>query len=173
MPFPPVHDQARRAWPRVQTWGLRVTAVATGLAGAEGLVASGYSLQGPTPSLAMPLALAGLGLLVASVMMLIPARAELVEIILGGLAGGSFGVTLAEMSAQAATIQDHYKSLWVPAVLAALLVSFLAFRLEATAKRGDAADAVPNSTAEHDEELRKGVSGGDTETIKRIKELLE
>jgi hypothetical protein len=60
-------------------------------------------------------------------------RSDLVEVILGGLAGGSFGVTLAEMSAQAATIPDHYKSLWVPAALGALLVAFLAFKAQGPA----------------------------------------
>lgn len=37
----------------------------------------------------------------------------------------------------------------------------------------DLIDAVLNPSDEHDEELRKAVSGGDSETIKRIKALLE
>lgn len=37
----------------------------------------------------------------------------------------------------------------------------------------DLVDAALNPTEEHDEELRKAVSGGDSETIKRIKALLE
>jgi len=65
--------------------------------------------------------------------MVVEARSDLVELILGGLAAGAFGVTLAEMSAQAATIDDHYKSLWVPAMLASLLLSYLASR----SPRGD------------------------------------
>jgi H+/Cl- antiporter ClcA len=54
--------------------------------------------------------------------------ADLVEVILGGLAAGTFGVAFAEMSAQAATIEDHYKSLWIPMLLGGLLVAFLACR---------------------------------------------
>ena len=130
--FQSVLDRARRGWPHAQKWGLRLTAIATGVAGVVGISVSPYSLQGPAPSLAAPFAIAGLGLLVAAVLMAIPARSDLIEIIIGGLAGGSFGVTLAEMSAQAATIQDHYKSLWLPAFLAALLVSFLAFRSDSS-----------------------------------------
>ena len=37
----------------------------------------------------------------------------------------------------------------------------------------DLIDAALNPSDEHDEELRKAVTGGDTETIKRIKALLE
>jgi len=37
----------------------------------------------------------------------------------------------------------------------------------------DLVDAVLNPSEKHDEELRKAVSGGDAETIKRIKALLE
>jgi hypothetical protein len=92
------------------------------------LAASAYAQRGDAPSLAAPFALGGLGLAVAGILMALGARSDLVEIILGGLAGGSFGVTLAEMSAQAASIEDHYKSLWVPAAIATLLVLFLAFR---------------------------------------------
>jgi uncharacterized membrane protein YsdA (DUF1294 family) len=60
--------------------------------------------------------------------MLASVRSDLIELILGGLAGGAFGVTLAEMSAQATTVEDHYKSLWVPVALAVLFVAYLAFR---------------------------------------------
>jgi hypothetical protein len=49
-------------------------------------------------------------------------------VILGGLAAGTFGVALAEMSAQAATIEGHYKSLWISMLLGGLLVAFLACR---------------------------------------------
>jgi hypothetical protein len=107
---------------------MRLTSLATVAAAGVALASAAYANGGGTPSLALPFAISGLGLLVAAGLMMNGIRAELVEIILGGLAGGSFGVSLAEMSAQAASIPDHYKSLWVPAVLAALLVSFLAFR---------------------------------------------
>jgi hypothetical protein len=94
----------REGWPRIQLWGARATAAATGFAGAMGIVTAGYALRGSAPSLAPPFAITGIGLVVAAILMVFGARAYRVEIILGGLAGGSFGVTLADMSAQAATI---------------------------------------------------------------------
>jgi hypothetical protein len=125
-------------WPRVRLLGVRVVAIVSGLAGATALVAAESASRGQAPSLAAPFAIAGLGLILAAVLMLMGARSDLVEIILGGLVGGSFGVTLAEMSAQAATIEDHYKSLWVPAGIAALMVLFHAFRGSANQKGGQA-----------------------------------
>jgi len=112
----------------VRSFGFGVTALATGLAAAVGLAASAYAVHGSAPSLAAPFALGGLGLAAAGIFMALRARSDLIEIILGGLAGRSLGVTRAEMSSQAASIEDHYKSLWVPAAIATLLVSFLAFR---------------------------------------------
>lgn len=105
-----------------------MTAIATAVAGLVAAATSAAALQGQAPSLAAPFAMAAVGLLLASGLMFAQVRPDLVELTLGGLAGGSFGVTLAEMSAQAGTIADHYKSLWVPAALAVLLLSFLAFR---------------------------------------------
>jgi hypothetical protein len=64
------------------------------------------------------------------------------------LDASAFGVTLAEMSAQGATIDDHYKSLGVPMLLGSLLVTFLAFptatlRPHVTAREGGLGGAVP------------------------------
>lgn len=123
-----VRGRALQGWLRIRVWGLRATSAATGLAGAIALVAATNAFGGDAPSLATPFALSGLGLFLAAALMAIGVRSDLIEIVLGGLAGGSFGVSLAEMSAQAATVPDHYKSLWLPVVLAALLLSFLAFR---------------------------------------------
>jgi len=128
MPSKFERKRLRKAWPRVRILGLRVTAIATAVAGLVAAATSAAALQGQAPSLAAPFAMAAVGLLLASGLMFAQVRPDLVELTLGGLAGGSFGVTLAEMSAQAGTIADHYKSLWVPAALAVLLLSFLAFR---------------------------------------------
>jgi hypothetical protein len=114
------------AWLRVRRWCLRLAAAPTGLAGAAAVLAGAYPHGGVATSLTVPLALAGIGLLVAAALMLASIRSDLIELILGGLAGGAFGVTLAEMSAQATTIENHYKSLWVPVALAVLLVAYLA-----------------------------------------------
>jgi TRAP-type C4-dicarboxylate transport system permease small subunit len=117
-----------RVWRLLQAWGLRATAAATALAGAAALLTSLASRDGEAPSLGAPFLLAGFALVIASALIYFRLRSDLVEIILGGLAGGSFGITLAEMSAQAQSVPDHYKSLWVPASIAALLVAFLAFK---------------------------------------------
>jgi hypothetical protein len=121
-------DGRRRVWRWLQPWGLRATFAATALAGVVALLTSLSSRNGDAPSLAAPFLLAGIALVMASALIYLGLRSDLVEIILGGLAGGSFGVTLAEMSAQALSIPDHYKSLWVPTSIAALLVAFLAFK---------------------------------------------
>jgi hypothetical protein len=113
---------------RARIWWLRATALATVVAGAIVLRAATSAVNSPAPSLVTPFALAGVGLVAVAVLMYLEARSDLVELILGGLTAGSFGVALAETSAQAATIDDHYKSLWVPAVLAFLLLSYLASR---------------------------------------------
>ncbi len=109
-------------------WGTRLTSVATAALGLTSLLGSPSASTGVAPSLAIPFALAGAALVVAAALMWLEWRADLVELILGGLAAGTFGVALAEMSAQAATIDDHYKSLWIPMLLGSLLVSFLACR---------------------------------------------
>lgn len=115
-------------WFRVRAWGLLGVAALIGIAGGTALISAVQALTGPAPSLSFPFAIAGAGLLVAAFLAGSGFRPDLVEAILGGLTGASFGVTLAEMSAQASTIEDHYKSLWVPAVIASLFVLFVAFR---------------------------------------------
>jgi len=122
---------------RARIWWLRGTALATTVAAAIALLTAASSVTSPAPSLGAPFALAGLGLLVAAGLMVTEARSDLIELILGGLAAGAFGVPLAEMSAQAATIDDHYKSLWVPTVLASLLLSYLASRSPSGDERPD------------------------------------
>ena len=102
--------------------------MATGLAGGTAVLAGVYAQAGPAPSLTVPFGLAGIGLLVAAGLMVASIRSDVIELILGGLAGGAFGVTLAEMSSQATTLADHYKSLWVPVALGVLFVAYLAFR---------------------------------------------
>lgn len=121
-------DRFQRVWPHARVWGLRVTATATAGGGIVGLLSAAAAARGEVPSLTGPFAIAGVGLLIAAALMAAEVRVDLVEVLLGGLVGGSFGVTLAELSAQALTVDDHYKSLWVPAVIGALLVSFIAFR---------------------------------------------
>jgi hypothetical protein len=113
---------------RIRAWGLRGVAALVGIAGGTALIAAVQASGGPAPSLSFPFAIAGVGLLVAAFLAGSGLRPDLVEAILGGLTGASFGVTLAEMSAQASTIEDHYKSLWVPAAIASLFVMFVAFR---------------------------------------------
>jgi hypothetical protein len=128
MAGPSLRERVIEAWPRVREWALQLTALATVAAGVIALVGAGSAYGGGTPSLVVPFVLAGIALVLASGLIAAGVRSDIVELILGGLAGGSFGVALAEMNAQVMSIPDHYKSLWIPAVLGALLVSFLAFR---------------------------------------------
>lgn len=54
-------------------------------------------------------------------------RPDLVQLILGGLAAGSFGIVAQEISALAAVTPEHDQGLWIPIALGGLLIAFRAF----------------------------------------------
>ena len=110
------------------------------VAAATALSASVTAITGQAPSLSAPFLASGLALALASALSWWEIRHDLVEVLLGGLAAGAFGITLAEVSAQALTIPDHYKSLWIAMVMSALFVAHLAFRkVEGPDQRRDGA----------------------------------
>jgi hypothetical protein len=117
-------------WTAIKPWGRRLTSFAVGVAAATAIASYFTARSGDAPSLAIPFLLSGLALAVASVCIWLEVRDDLVQAILGAMAAGSFGITLAEMSAQAVLIPDHYKSLWVPMALAGCLVAYRIFRRE-------------------------------------------
>ena len=110
-----------------RTLGLGATAFATALAGLVALIGWANAPLQEAPSAALPLAVAGIALLVAAALMTASKRPDLVELLLAGLAAGAFAVILAEIEAQAAVTPDHYGSLWIPIALGGLLIAFRAF----------------------------------------------
>lgn len=112
---------------QIRRLGLLATSAATGVAAVGAIAAAVTAASGQAPSLTVPFLLSGSGLLLASAFTWFDIRRDIVEVVLGGVAAGSFGITLAEMSAQAMTIADHYKSLWIPMAIGTLLVVYLVF----------------------------------------------
>ena len=115
--------------------GLGATAFATALAGLVALIGSANASVQEAPSSGLPLAVAGASLLLAAVLMMASKRSDLVQLILGGLAAGSFGIVAEEISALAAVTPDHYQGLWIPMALGGLLIAFRAFGRPAAAAR--------------------------------------
>jgi hypothetical protein len=111
----------------LRVWGLRLTAVATVLAGLIALIGSANAPVQEAPTSGFPLAIAGVALLVVAALMATSKRPDLVQLLLAGLAAGAFGIVLAEIEALTAITPDHYGSLWIPIALGGLLVAFRAF----------------------------------------------